>query len=61
MNELKPCPFCGHKATHWQLSPTMKHIVKCNWCRVRTVEYATKEGEVKAWNRRTEGKEKEYE
>lgn len=57
MPELKKCPFCRHKAQHWMIGSYNRHIVQCNWCRIRTNEYATKEGAVKAWNRRTEVKE----
>lgn len=57
--ELKPCPFCGHKARYYMTGVRIKHVVQCNWCRIRTVEYATREGAFNAWNRRKEIKEDE--
>lgn len=57
--ELKPCPFCGHKAKHWMIAPAMKNIIQCNFCKVRTNQYATREGAIKAWNRRVEVKEEQ--
>lgn len=49
-NELKPCPFCGHKA-----SPNSNHgfyYITCHNCGIRTSDYRSKEKVLKVWNSR---------
>ena len=62
---LKPCPFCGSKATlhrdSWETSPGHKAVVywvKCSRCRSSSYEYHTPEQAAAAWNRRVDDAEK---
>lgn len=61
--ELKPCPFCGHKASllqeQYQINKSeyfpefdKKSIVRCNKCRASVGFYATNKKAIEAWNRR---------
>ena len=63
MNELKPCPFCGGKAYHYQerngitvenmtLAPGIMHFVLCTECSALVSEASKKEA-VELWNKRT--------
>ena len=60
--ELKPCPFCGGKATislKGNAHSTRSVVVKCSWCRYERKDSALRYGHdwlldaaVTAWNRR---------
>ena len=59
--ELKPCPFCGGKATlRTGVLFRTEAFVKCNTCKCRTITYKGGDHEdtvylaVAAWNRRAE-------
>ena len=49
--ELKPCPFCGHKASALCTMYPNKGFVKCNKCSAR-MELSTLKRSIEAWNRR---------
>lgn len=51
MTELKPCPFCGHKAV---LMGKRVFYVMCGWymCNARTDKYAKPKFAKDAWNMR---------
>lgn len=54
MSELKPCPFCGCKATVKKENPyDGDYVAGCRWCNIwkrgRTPEEAAYE-----WNKRAE-------
>lgn len=49
--ELKPCPFCGGKASYIE-SGKGAYWIKCYRCRVETEAYDCKEEALKVWNRR---------
>lgn len=51
MAELKPCPFCGGKAKHFQ-NTIFGYFVGCTKCRMRTDYYGSKGSATRAWNRR---------
>lgn len=54
---LKPCPFCGGKATLCKPYITMTPVywVKCEACECESSTFKTKEEAEKAWNRRKDG------
>ena len=55
MAELKPCPFCGGRASLVQKGGSF--FVKCNRCPGAVVTgciHQSKEEATKAWNRRAE-------
>lgn len=61
MAKLKPCPFCGSKATmhrdSWD-TPSGKAVrfwVRCSKCGACSEEYLTEEKAEEAWNRRAGG------
>ena len=58
MSELKPCPFCGGKATsvlyHNRNLSFIRYFVKCQHCLVATENYEKRETAIKAWNRRAD-------
>ena len=60
MEELKPCPFCGAKATLWREGGVDRpyHIL-CG-CGGRVGWFETREEAIEAWNRRTESEELEF-
>ncbi len=64
MSELKPCPFCGHKARlltkqtqtnddlifrEWKY----EYIVKCNKCKASVGHYKSARTAENSWNTRT--------
>lgn len=60
MSELKPCPFCGGE-THitgvsdFRLtSPRTGHRAACSNCHAYGGAFATREGAIESWNRRTQ-------
>ena len=51
--ELKPCPFCGGKATIMENNHyTDMWTVMCKNCYSEIDRYHTKESAIEAWNRR---------
>lgn len=63
--ELKPCPFCGSKATlhrdSWEDRPGHKAVaywVRCAPCGSCSAEHHTPEKAAAAWNRRVDDAEK---
>lgn len=59
--ELKPCPFCGHKADY-QLSYHFDYgRVYCPNCGISTMDYRADFGEItkaaEVWNKRVNEKE----
>lgn len=56
MAELKPCPFCGGKASckpfKW-IEFTSYHVC-CEDCRASTIEFDYAKEAVEAWNRRAD-------
>lgn len=59
MNELKPCPFCGGKATLHEIADGQFYIdcaMQLGFCSVMpsTWTYNTEEEAVEAWNRRVD-------
>lgn len=51
MAELKPCPFCGGKARHFE-GDISANGVTCIKCSAKIYGYTTKGAATKAWNRR---------
>lgn len=61
MSELKPCPFCGHKAILEDLDCNPRFFVKCSnrYCGVEQAPlYMSKASAIKAWNRRKKNDER---
>ena len=60
MDELKPCPFCGHEAeiSLGRLDGKATSYVECKRCAARgefffvSHKYASDDKAIKAWNRR---------
>ena len=52
MEELKPCPFCGGKATAYICGRIF--VVECESCGTSSDGFDSKKEAVEAWNRRTE-------
>ena len=57
MGKLKPCPFCGKKATIGYYEPTEGHglySASCGWCSMSpsTPDYITEQKAIDAWNTR---------
>ncbi len=56
--ELKPCPFCGGKASlvtaHNKNLTWIRYFVKCQRCLTTTDNYEKPEHAAEAWNRRAE-------
>ena len=53
--ELKPCPFCGVESEYveYYLYGRVKaHFVYCTKCDVTQKNYKSKQGAIRAWNRR---------
>lgn len=56
-NELKPCPFCGGKATLWEdVGADRPFNVLCG-CGGRVGWFETEEETIDAWNRRVKNAE----
>ena len=51
---LKPCPFCGSKATEWVDDDYSNYWVQCTNCFAQSDEFFTKSEAVAAWNARAE-------
>lgn len=53
--ELKPCPFCGGKASVWKEDAVWFDItwIGCEECGVQLRKYADNRG-IKKWNKRVE-------
>ncbi len=55
VEDLKPCPFCGHTdiiiSDTWYESWGWRWGAHCNWC---TTEHATKTAAIEYWNTRVE-------
>ncbi len=51
-NKLKPCPFCGGKARHFEC---LEYVVKCLDCDAEGPIRETVEAAIEAWNRRAGG------
>lgn len=60
MDRLKPCPFCGSKATLYSFRSTLRqhlvYYIECNdeYCSVMTRVFYDKDDVINAWNRRAE-------
>ena len=56
MDKLKPCPFCGGKASlvtaHNKDLTWLRYHVKCDGCLTTTDNYKKAEHAIEAWNRR---------
>ena len=65
---LKPCPFCGGKASIRQTTPLTGgtsretgyggYFVMCDWCMTSSNNYSTEQAAAEHWNRRTHEGEK---
>lgn len=64
MSDLKPCPFCGAKAYHYQekngivvedmtIEPNVVHFVLCSECSA-LVSGGSEQEAIADWNRRAE-------
>lgn len=62
MNDLKPCPFCGHKFVYADTNCSrldnmlevkeLQCSIVCRKCGARTAEFNDLVQAIKAWNRR---------
>lgn len=50
--EVKPCPFCGGKASAIEVLNYDATAVRCNGCHAQSGNYDTREDAIAAWNRR---------
>ena len=50
--DLKPCPFCGGKASMIDTSPYHDYYVKCLKCGIEQKLYKSRRTATVAWNRR---------
>ena len=51
MAELKPCPFCGGTARHYEGNMD-SHGVTCTKCQAKVYGCSSKGAATRAWNRR---------
>lgn len=61
MSELKPCPFCGGKSeciTNYEYGKARGAFCSCKKCGITQKIYASRQGAIKAWNRRYENVDK---
>lgn len=49
--ELKPCPFCGHKAELWE-DMAGSWLIQCNGCGISTMHRWSQKMCIEEWNRR---------
>ena len=54
MTELKPCPFCGGKASLIRYHNIKGGYCYCTVCKTRKPNSLTIEEAIEAWNRRAE-------
>jgi len=63
MTRLKPCPFCGGKATKVYFSDGRLHEIICNNMdcnmQVETLYWSTESEAIAAWNHRASAKRRE--
>ena len=55
MDELFRCPFCNGTARHWLKrhdSGNVVSFIECNRCHAKTGDKKSRQGAIKAWNRR---------
>ena len=52
MIELKPCPFCGRKASMFTWDFDNEYNAGCSICGIHTDDYKTPEEAANAWNKR---------
>lgn len=52
MNEIKKCAHCGGFGTLWSVDQCNTVYAVCINCGIRTIDYATAEQAIAAWNRR---------
>jgi len=50
--KLKPCPFCGGKATRWRWKYGGEWTIECSMCQARTRKHIGEDVAIASWNQR---------
>lgn len=57
MNEIKPCPFCGNKASYWEDNQYQdRHVIECQYCGAHKRSEYGYDSVLRDWNRRFDAK-----